>query len=150
LQNIRYHFQQTAFLIRNQNIKAQENPMKRECVSSGSPFEQSIAFSRAVRVGNIIAVSGTAPITEEGCPEGLYNQTKICLEIIKRSVEKAGGKLGDIVRTRFFLKNIKNWEEAAKAHGEYFAGIRPACSFIGVSSFIEEEWLVEIEADCVL
>ena len=101
-----------------------EKLMKRECISSGSPFEKPIGFSRAVKAGNIIAVSGTAPITENSCPEGLYNQTKICLEIIKRSVEKAGAKLDNVIRTRIFLKNIKNWEEAAKAHGEYFSEIR--------------------------
>ena len=78
------------------------------------------------------------------------NQTKFCLEIIKKTVEKANAKIENIIRTRIFLKDIEKWEEAAKAHGEYFSEIKPACSFIGVNRFINKDWLVEIEADCVL
>jgi enamine deaminase RidA (YjgF/YER057c/UK114 family) len=130
-----------------------ENIMNRECISSGSPYEKPIGFSRAVKIGNIIAISGTAPITEDGSvayPNDLYNQTKFCLKIIKKTLEKANAKIENIIRTRIFLKNIEKWEEAAKAHGEYFSKVRPACSFIGVNRFINNDWLVEIEADCVL
>lgn len=123
----------------------------RTCISSGSPFEKPIGFSRAVRTGDIIAVSGTAPLNEDGTtahPGDLYEQTKRCLEIIIGAVTEAGGKAGDIIRTRVFLKNISKWEEAARAHGEVFGEIRPACTFVEVNRFIGDDWLVEIEADC--
>ena len=127
--------------------------MKRECITSGSPYEKPIGFSRAVKIENIIAISGTAPIAEDGStayPNDLYNQTKFCLEIIKKTIEKAHGKIENMIRTRIFLKDIEKWEEAAKAHGEYFSEIKPACSFIGVNRFINKDWLVEIEADCAI
>ena len=123
----------------------------RLCVSSGSPFEKPIGFSRAVRIGDLIAVSGTAPLNEDGTtayPGNLYQQTKRCLEIIVKAVLEAGGKADDIIRTRVFLKDISRWEEAAKAHGELFGEIRPACTFVEISKLIGDDWLVEIEADC--
>lgn len=127
--------------------------MKRTNISSGSEFEKPIGFSRAVRIGNIISVSGTAPIAQDGTTahrNDLYNQTKRCLEIMKKAIIDAGGQLEDVIRTRIFLRDISDWENAAKAHGEYFSGIRPACTFVEVSRFIKEDWLVETEADCVL
>ncbi|MFX0208937.1 MAG: RidA family protein [Candidatus Hodarchaeota archaeon] len=127
--------------------------MTRINVSSGSPFEEPIGFSRAVRIGNIIAVSGTAPIKPDGTTFGLdetYQQTKYCIEIMKRAIEEAGGHIENIIRTRIFLKDISKWKEAAKAHGEFFSNIRPASSFIEVKGFVNEEWLVETEADCVI
>ena len=127
--------------------------MKRKNVSSGSPFEKPIGFSRAARIGNIISVSGTAPIASDGStahPNNVYGQTKHCIEILKKAIEEAGGTLEDVIRTRIMLKDITYWEEAAKAHGEYFSGIKPACSFIEVGRFIKADWLVEIEADCVM
>jgi len=127
--------------------------MKRINISSGSEYEIPIGFSRAVRIGNIISVSGTAPIAQNGttaCPGDLYNQTKRCLEIMEKAITDAGGQLDNVIRTRIFLKNISEWEKAAKAHGEYFSGIRPACSFIEVKGFIQDSWLVETEADCVI
>ena len=127
--------------------------MKRECISSGSPMEKPIGFSRAVRIGNIIAVSGTAPIAPDGTTASLndvYGQTKRCIEIIKTAIEQAGGKLEDVIRTRIFLTDISRWEEAAKAHGEFFSEIRPATTFAEVKGLIKKEWLVEMEADCVL
>ena len=120
----------------------------RQLVSSGSPFEPTIGFSRAVRVGNRIEVSGTAPI-KDGALMGegnVYVQTKTCLDIITASVVAAGGKADDIVRTRVFLTDMTQWQEAARAHGEVFGEIRPACSFIGTSALIDPRWLVEIEA----
>ena len=125
--------------------------MQRHHVSSGSPFEKTIGFSRAVRVGRTIAVSGTAPIAPDGTtafPGDLYHQTRTCLEIIKTAIENAGGRLEDVVRTRIMLTDISRWREAAQAHGEYFGDIRPACTFVQVSRFIEADWLVEMEADC--
>jgi enamine deaminase RidA (YjgF/YER057c/UK114 family) len=125
--------------------------MARNLVSSGSPFEKSIGFSRGCRVGNLIAIAGTAPIAADGsvaAPGDLYGQTKRCLEIIKTAVESAGGRLEHVIRTRIFLTDMARWKEAAQAHGEYFTEIRPASAFIGCSALINPEWLVEIEADC--
>lgn len=127
--------------------------MNRLNISLGSAYEKPIGFSRAVRIGNIIAVAGTAPIAADGTtyhPDDLYNQTKRCLEIMKQAIIEAGGQLENVIRTRIFLKDISDWENAAKAHGEYFSDIRPACSFIEVKGFIKDDWLIEAEADCVI
>ena len=127
--------------------------MDRVLVSSGSPLEQPIGFSRAVRVGPWVAVSGTAPLNPDGsnaCVGDMYGQTVRCLEIIAEALAKAGASLGDVIRTRIFLSYIRLWEQAAKAHGAFFGYIRPACTFVEVSGFIRPEWLVEIEADAVV
>ncbi|MBI4170247.1 MAG: RidA family protein [Candidatus Aenigmarchaeota archaeon] len=127
--------------------------MTRKNITYNQPLEKEIGFSRAVRIGNIIAVTATAPIAKDGSvhtPGDMYGQTKRCLEIIKDVIEQAGGKLDDVIRTRLFLKDMKRWKEAAKAHGEFFSNVQPACGFIGASSFINPEWLIEVEADCVL
>ena len=121
--------------------------MKR--ISSGSPFEQPIGFSRAVRVGPWIAVSGTAPIGPDGTsPADVYAQTKLCLEIMLRAIEAAGGAAETVIRTRVMLVDIMTWQEAARAHGEVFGNIRPACTFVEIGRFINPMWLVETEADC--
>ena len=127
--------------------------MERQNVSSGSIFEKPIGFSRAVRIGNIIAVAGTAPIAADGTTafhNDLYNQTRRCLEIIRQAITDAGGTMEGVIRTRMFLTNIAIWEEAARAHGEFFSEIRPACSFVEVKGLISSEWLVEMEADCIV
>ena len=127
--------------------------MERKHISSGSPLEESIGFSRAVRIGHIISVSGTAPIGPDGStafPGNVYEQTKYCIEIIQKAIENAGGRLEDTVRTRVMLKDISTWAEAAKAHGECFSHIKPACTFVEVKGFVNNDWLVEIEADCVV
>jgi enamine deaminase RidA (YjgF/YER057c/UK114 family) len=127
--------------------------MQRINVSSGSAYEKPIGFSRAVRIGNIISVSGTAPIGSDGnthSPGDLYRQTIRCLEIIKKSIIDAGGQLENVIRTRLYLTDITQWEKAAKAHGEFFSDIRPACTFVEVKGLIKDDWLVEMEADCVL
>lgn len=124
----------------------------RTLISSGSSFEPRIGFSRAVRVGHIVAVSGTAPIAPDGgvaTPGDVYGQTRRCLEIILGAVADAGLTRGSIIRTRVMLTDVKRWEEAARAHGEVFRELRPACTFVAVSGFINPQWLVEIEADCV-
>ena len=123
----------------------------RKLVSSGSHLEEPIGFSRACRVGNTIAVSGTAPIKngETTCVGDVYGQTRYCLELSIQAIEEAGGKPDDIIRTRIMLTDISRWEEAAKAHGELFSTIKPACTFVEVSRFINPEWLVETEVDCV-
>ena len=127
--------------------------MNRRLISSSSPYEQSIGFSRAVRIGNWIAVSGTAPIApddETTCPNDAYRQTKRCLEIIQKAIEDAGGKLENVARTRIYLTDRSFWEEVGKAHGEFFSGIRPATTMVVVAGLVDPDWLVEIEADCVI
>ena len=127
--------------------------MERKLVSSGAIYESQIGFSRAVRVGPHIAVSGTAPIAPGGgvaCPGDLYGQTKRCLEIIEKAINDAGGKREHVIRTRVFLKDMRNWEEAGRAHGEFFKGIRPASTMIQIVQAIDPAWLVEIEADAIV
>jgi len=124
----------------------------RQYISSGSPLEPRIGFSRAVRVGQFLAVAGTAPIAPDGgvaAPGDVYGQTKRCLEIVAQAIADAGLTLHSVVRTRVMLTDISRWEEAARAHGELFAGIKPACTFVEVKGFIDREWLVELEADCI-
>jgi enamine deaminase RidA (YjgF/YER057c/UK114 family) len=124
----------------------------RKLVSSASPFEPKIGFSRAVRIGHTLAVSGTAPINPDGAvaaPGDLYGQTKRCLEIIAQAIGKAGLGLDSVIRTRVMLTDISRWEEAARAHGEVFGEIKPASTFVEVKGLIDKAWLVEIEADCV-
>ena len=127
--------------------------MSRKLVSSGSYLEPEIGFSRAVRVGQMVAVAGTAPIAAEGgpaAPVDVYGQTKLCLEIIDRAVSAAGATMAQVIRTRIMLTDISRWRDAARAHGEVFHDVRPACTFVQVSGFIDPTWLVEIEADCVI
>jgi enamine deaminase RidA (YjgF/YER057c/UK114 family) len=127
--------------------------MERKLVSSGAKYEPIIGFSRAVRVGPHIAVSGTAPIAEGGgvaCPGDLYGQTKRCLEIIEKAINGAGAKLEHVVRTRIYLKDMKNWEDCGRAHGEFFKDIRPASTMIQIVQAIDPGWLVEIEADAIV
>ena len=125
----------------------------RKLISSGSPYEPTIGFSRAVRVGNIVAVSGSAPIAPDGgvaAPGDLHGQTRRCLEIIAQAISGAGLGLDSVIRTRVMLTDISRWEEAARAHGEVVGAIRPASTFVEVKGLIRREWLVEIEADCVV
>jgi enamine deaminase RidA (YjgF/YER057c/UK114 family) len=127
--------------------------MERKLISSGSVFEPKIGFSRAVRVGPHIAVSGTAPIAPGGgvaCPGDLYGQTLRCLEIIEKALNDAGAKREHVFRTRVFLKSMNNWEDAGRAHGEFFKDIRPASTMIQIVQAIDPAWLVEIEADAIV
>ncbi|GAA4849227.1 RidA family protein [Saccharopolyspora rosea] len=127
--------------------------VERQIVASGSPLEPRIGFSRAVRAGNQVAVAGTAPIAENGstaAPGDVHGQTVRCFEIAERALAEAGASLGDVVRTRIMLTDIARWEEAARAHGELFAEVRPACTFVEVSRFVDPEWLVEVEVDAVI
>lgn len=127
--------------------------MKRTLISSASPYEKEIGFSRAVRVGNVIAVSGTAPIMPDGstaCPNDAAGQTRRCLTIIKDAIEQAGGSLSDVIRTRIYLTDASIWEEVGRAHGEFFADIRPAATMVVVKALLRDDWLVEIEADALV
>jgi len=126
--------------------------VKRQRVSSGSPYEPRIGISRAVRAGRFVAIAGTAPLAE-GRTVGRGDagaQARRCLEIVRGAVEQAGGTLADVVRTRILLTRIEDWEAVAEVHGEFFAEIRPANTIMQIGRFIDPEWLVEIEADAVL
>jgi enamine deaminase RidA (YjgF/YER057c/UK114 family) len=125
----------------------------RRLVSSGSPLEPEIGLSRAVRAGPYVCVAGTAPIAEGGgtaAPGDVYAQSVRCLDIAEQALQKAGASLADVVRTRVMLTDIGRWREAARAHAQRFAQVRPACTFVEVSRFIDPEWLVEFEVDAII
>lgn len=125
---------------------------KRENISSGAKWEDIVGYSRAVKIGNQIEVSGSAPV-KDGVLQGkgdVYLQTKACLEIIEAALKKAGASMQDVVRTRIYVTDIKRWEEAGKAHGEFFAAIKPATTMIEVSALIDPDIMVEIEATAIL
>ena len=125
----------------------------RKLVSSGSPYEPNVGISRAVRVGPIVSVAGTAPLSPDGRTVGRGDpaaQARRCLEIIAAALEKAGASLRDVVRTRILLTRIDDWEAVARVHGEFFREIRPVNTIMQVSRFIDPEWLLEIEADAVV
>jgi enamine deaminase RidA (YjgF/YER057c/UK114 family) len=125
----------------------------RKLVSSGSPYEPKIGISRAVRVGPIVSVAGTAPIGPDGKTVGRGDpaaQARRCLEIIAAALEAAGASLRQVVRTRILLTRIEDWQAVTQVHGEFFRDIRPANTVMQISRFIDPDWLVEIEADAVL
>jgi len=127
--------------------------MERELISSGSPYENIVGFSRAVRVGSYITIGGTAPMDANGNTVGVGDiaaQTKQCLEIIKMALENAGSGLKDVVRTRMLLTNIEDWKDAAQVRASYFKTIRPVDTIMQVSRFINPDWLIEIEVDAVV
>lgn len=127
--------------------------MARKNISSASPYEKTIGFSRAVRVDNRILVAGTAPIADDGStahPGDAYLQAKRCLEIVKAAVEKAGGRLTDVVRTRIFVIDAGLQDEVGRAHGEFFGDIRPAATMVVVKGLVSDDWLVELEAEAVV
>lgn len=127
--------------------------MKRELISGGSPYEDIVGFSRAVRVGPYITIGGTAPMDTNGNTVGIGDislQTKQCLETIKIALEKAGSSLNDVVRTRILLTNIEDWKAAAKVRASYFKTIKPVDTIMQVSRFINPEWLIEIEVDAIV
>ena len=125
----------------------------RRRISSGSPYEPKIGFSRAVRAGDTIFVSGTVAWGEDGRLVGrgcVYAQAKQAISNIEKALIEAGASLNDVVRTRIYLTDISRLEEAARAHGEAFGEIRPASSMIEVSALAEPQMLVEIEAVAVI
>lgn len=126
--------------------------MERKNIFSGAPWETKVGYSRAVRVGNVIEVSGTtAVLNGEVQHKGdMYKQTQFVLALIEKSLEEAGADLHDVVRTRMYVTDISRWEEAGKAHGEFFVHIRPATTMVEVSKLIDPEMLIEIEATAVV
>ena len=126
---------------------------KRELISNGNSMEAIVGFSRAVRVGQFIAVGGTAPVDQNGQTVGIgdvFLQTKQCFEIIKAALEEAGSGLQDIVRTRVILTDIDNWKQAIEARKAYCQDARPVDTIMAINRFVNPEWLVEIEVDAVV
>ena len=125
----------------------------RKLVSSGSPYEATVGFSRAVRTGALVSVAGTAPLGPDGRTVGRGDpaaQARRCLDVIATALESAGASLRHVVRTRVLLTRIEDWQAVGAVHGEYFRDIRPVCTVAQVTGLIDPQWLVEIEADAVI
>lgn len=126
--------------------------MERRNIPGHSPLEPVFGYSRAVRVGSHVYVSGTAPIQEDGSdpPPDSYGQAKLSLEIIAGALERAGARLDQVVRTRVYLTPQAEFDSVARAHGEVFGDIRPASAAVVIAALVDPRWLVEIEADAVV
>ena len=120
---------------------------------SGSPYEPGIGFSRAFRVGNVVAVSGTAPVADDGsvfAPGDVHAQTRRCLDIAIRALVELGAAASDVVRTRTYLVDAADWAQAGRAHAEVFAEVRPASTMVVVAGLLDPGWRVEVEMDAII
>lgn len=125
----------------------------RQLISSGTPWENEVGYSRAVRVGSRVYISGTVAADENGItvyPGDAYRQTRYVLDKIDRALKEAGGSISQVVRTRMFVTDISRWQEFGRAHGEVFRDIRPVTTMVQVVSLIGAEQLIEIEAEAEL
>jgi enamine deaminase RidA (YjgF/YER057c/UK114 family) len=130
-----------------------EKTMTQRTISSGTPWEASVGYSRAVQVGQQIFVSGTTASDESGATVAVgdaYAQTRYIFRKIEAALSEAGASMGDVVRTRMFVTNIEQWEDIGRAHGEFFGDIRPAATMVQVSKLVNPDHLIEIEVDAVL
>jgi enamine deaminase RidA (YjgF/YER057c/UK114 family) len=121
-------------------------------INTNAKWENQIGYSRAVRAGNTIEVSGTSAIDRDKiiAPGDPYQQTRFIIQKIERAINEAGGSLKDVVRTRIYVTNIKDWDAVGRAHGEFFKEIKPATSMVEVTSLIDPNFVVEIEATAIL
>lgn len=127
--------------------------MPRQLISSGGPWEEVAGYSRAVRVGNFVAVAGTTAALPGGSVYGgddAYAQAWRCWEIVERALAEAGATMADVVRTRMFVTDIGRWEEFSKAHAEFFRAVRPAATMVEVRRLMTPEMLIEVEADAII
>lgn len=126
--------------------------MEKQSVTSGAPWESKVGYCRAVRKGPFVEVAGTTAIQNgELVGKGdAFLQTQIVIGIMKKAIEELGGKLEDVVRTRIFVTNIKDFEQVGKAHGQYFSDIKPACTLVEVSALVDPEMLVEMEMTAII
>jgi enamine deaminase RidA (YjgF/YER057c/UK114 family) len=127
--------------------------MQRMSVSTGSPYEPIFGLSRAVRIGNLIAVAGTAPLDADGNTVGIGDpaaQARRCFEISRDALAQLGARLEDVIRTRILLTRIDDWRAVAAVHGDFFRDIRPVNTTLQVSRFIDAQWLIETEVDAVI
>ena len=139
-------------ICRSASTRGDTRALGRRLVSSGSPYEPTIGFSRAVRDGRHVYVAGTCAVMPNGAdpPPDAYGQACRCLEIVLGALAEAGATPEDVVRTRTFLLSADDWEEVGRAHGEVFGTVRPASTMIVVSALLDPRWLVELEADALL
>jgi enamine deaminase RidA (YjgF/YER057c/UK114 family) len=126
--------------------------VQRRLISSGSPYEQALGYSRAVLAGDRVFVAGCAPIMADDAdpPPDTYGQTRRCIEIIEGALDKAGSSLTDVVRTRAYLTPAARFEDFGRAHGEAFSEVRPANTTVIVHALVDPRWLLEIEAEAVV
>lgn len=124
---------------------------ERSRIASGSPFEATIGFSRAVRVGDRVVVSGTAPIWPDGsCDPDAGVQARRCLAIVSDALVEAGASMADVVRTRMFVTDVRHADAVGRAHGEVFGDVRPAATMVVVAALLDARWHVEVEAEAIV
>ncbi|MDE3212032.1 MAG: RidA family protein [Bacteroidota bacterium] len=126
--------------------------MERQLISSGAKWESVVGYSRAIRVGNLIEISGTTATDGDRVQAAgdVYGQTVYILEKIRQVLQEAGSRLEDVIRTRMYVTDISQWEQVAKAHGKFFGTIRPVTTMVEVSRLIQEDLLIEIEVTAII